>query len=414
MRMNFIARLCFLFVIACVLAMIGYQIYLKASAPYKTIEAKEITVRDSCSATALVLRDEKVIPMVNRGTVSYLFDDVAKVTEGMPVAEIYDSYEQVSLKHRIALLEEEIKMISEADDPGVTEVANLDSINRLVLAQIKALGETTAKGVVGSVNSIKNELTKQLSKKQIITGLAENFDSRQIVLETEKAELESQFRLAKPQIITAPEAGYFIGYSDGYESALTTEYAQSQSMTLDIFDMFMEGQNQGVADPAQIVGKVISNFNWYIAYPVSNNSLSEFWKGASYNLNFLSIGVNDVQASVYDIISEDEKDRSIVIFKSNLMSSELAAVRFPEIEIVFREYNGIQVPASALHYSNEDGFTGVFVQEANVVRFKKVEPVFQGESFLVSEINQSDASRLQLFDKVIVAGKDLYDGKTLE
>lgn len=412
MRINFLAKLCFFFVIACVLAMVGYQIYLKASAPYETMEAKGVVVRDSYSTTALVLRDEKVIPMVNRGTVSYLFNDVAKVTEGMAVAEIYESYEQVALKHRIALLDEEIKMISEADDPGVTEVANLDSINRLVLAQIKKLGETTVKGVVGSVNGIKNELTKQLSKKQIITGLEENFIVRQTALETEKAELEGQFRLAKPQVITAPESGYFIGYSDGYESSLTTEYAQS--MTLDVFDMFMEGQNQDVADPAQTVGKVISNYNWYIAYPVSNDSLSEFRKGASYNLNFLSIGVNDVQAKVYDIITEKDEERSLIIFKSNLMSSELASVRFPEIEIVFRSYDGLQVPVSALHYSNEKGYTGVYVQEANVIRFKKVEPVFQNERFVVSEINQSDSSRLQLFDKVITSGKDLYDGKPLE
>ncbi len=412
MRINFLAKFCFFFVITCVLAMAGYQIYLKVSAPYETTEAKEVTVRDSYSTTALVLRDEKVIPMVNRGTVSYLFNDVAKVTEGMAVAEIYESYEQVALKHRIALLDEEIKMISEADDPGVTEVANLDSINRLVLAQIKKLGETTIKGVVGSVSEIKNELTKQLSKKQIITGLEENFIVRQTALEAEKAELEGQFRLAKPQIITAPESGYFIGYSDGYESSLTAEYAQN--MTLDVFDMFMEGQNQDVADPAQTVGKVISNYNWYIAYPVSNDSLSEFRKGASYNLNFLSIGVNDIQAKISDIITEKDEDRSLIIFKSNLMSSELATVRFPEIEIVFRSYDGLQVPASALHYSNEKGYTGVYVQEASVIRFKKVEPVFQNERFVVSEINQLDSSRLQLFDKVIISGKDLYDGKPLE
>ena len=106
MRINFLAKLCFFFVIACVLAMVGYQIYLKASAPYETMEAKGVVVRDSYSTTALVLRDEKVIPMVNRGTVSYLFNDVAKVTEGMAVAEIYESYEQVALKHRIALLDE--------------------------------------------------------------------------------------------------------------------------------------------------------------------------------------------------------------------------------------------------------------------------------------------------------------------
>lgn len=412
MRIHFLARIALIFIIVSFLAMIGYQVYLKASAPYQTIEASQVTVRDSYSATALVLRDEKLIPMVNRGTVSYLFDDVAKVTNGTPVAEVYDSYEQVVLKHRISLLEEEIRMISEADDPGVTEVANLEAVNRLVLAQIKKMGTAASKGVVSGINGIKNELTKQLSKKQVITGQAENFDSRRLALETEKAELEGQFRLAQPQTVTAPDVGYFIGYSDGYEGSLTTDYAQN--ITLDVFDMFMEGQNQGVADPAQIVGKIITNYNWYIAYPIPNSSLSEFQKGASFNLNFLSIGVSDVQASVYDIITEKDEDRSLVIFKSNLMSSELASVRFPEIELVYRSYDGLRIPVEALHYSNEEGYTGVFVQEGNVIRFKRVIPVFQGEAFVVSEIEQSDSSRVQLFDKVIISGKDLFDGKTLE
>ncbi len=40
--------------------------------------------------------------------------------------------------------------------------------------------------------------------------------------------------------------------------------------------------------------------------------------------------------------------------------------------------------------------------------------MFQGEKFVVSEIDQADASRVQLFDKIILSGKDLYDGKTLE
>lgn len=412
MRGSFFSKLSFFFLLLCLTAVVGYQVYLRVSAPFQTMNVRSVTVRDSYSATALILRDEKVIPMVNRGTVSYLFNDVAKVKSGIPVAEIYDSYEQVVLKHRIGLLEDEIKMISEADDPGVTEVANLDSINRLILGQIKSLGAASSKGVVGNVNTIKNELTKQLSKKQVITGLAESFDDRRLTLETEKAELEGQFLLAQPQNVYAPESGYFIGYSDGYEGSLTTEYVQN--ITLDIFDMFMEGQNQDVADPAQIVGKVITNYNWYIAYPVPNDRLPEFRKGSSLNLNFLSIGVNDVRASIHDIITEKDEDRSLVIFKCNLMSSELAMVRFPEIEIVFRSYDGLEVPASALYYSNDAGYTGVYVLEANMIRFKKVEPVFQSETYVISEIDWSDSSRLQLFDKVIISGKDLYDGRLLD
>lgn len=411
--MRFLSRLgrtFFFLVVMGIAILFGYQAYLRFNDPYVTQSTYSVTVRDSYSATALILRDEMVIPQVNEGTVSYPFDGVAKVTKGMPVAEIYDSYDQVLLKHQIARLDEQIAVVDEADDPGVTEVSNLETINKLILAQIQQLGSITESGMVSSVSGVKNELTKQLCKKQIVVGQADSFSSRVSQLQIERAALVEEFSQAEPQIVLSPEGGYFIGFTDGYESSLVTEYAES--ITFEIFDMFMEGQNQGVADPTKNIGKVITNYNWYIAYPVPEELEKEFYVGQSCSLNFLSIGVNDVEATVTNIITDPDESRILVIFKSNLMSDELASVRFPEIEIVFRSYKGLKVPLEAVRAP--EGYQGVYIKEANVIRFRKIVPLYQTDEYIISEIDQTDRSRLQLFDTMFLSQKGVEEGKILE
>ena len=135
MRISWLTRTLFSLLIMGIVALFGYQVYLKFSDPYVTQTVYSITVRDSYSTTALVLRDETLIPQLNEGTVRFLFDGVAKVTKDMEVAQIYDSYEQVLLEHRLSVLKDELAAIEEANDPGVTEVANLDTVNTIILAQ---------------------------------------------------------------------------------------------------------------------------------------------------------------------------------------------------------------------------------------------------------------------------------------
>ncbi len=410
MRISWLTRTLFSLLIMGIVALFGYQVYLKFSDPYVTQTVYSITVRDSYSTTALVLRDETLIPQLNEGTVRFLFDGVAKVTKDMEVAQIYDSYEQVLLEHRLSVLKDELAAIEEANDPGVTEVANLDTVNTIILAQLEKLGTVTGSNVVGSVLDIKNELTKQLSKKQIIIGQETSFQQRIVELQGEVAALEAQLENVQTQSVTSPASGYFVGVTDGYENALTTDYAEN--MTLEIFDMFLEGQNQNVASQTQTIGKVITNYNWRIAYPIPKDMEEEFVIGRSYDLNFLSIGVNNVEATVLSIISDPDEDRSLVILESNLMSDELATVRFPEIEVVFRSYQGLEVPTEAIRIP--EGYQGVYIKEANVIRFRKIVPLYQTDDYVISQIDTTDPNRLQLFDTIFLSQKGVEEGKILE
>ena len=65
MRISWLTRTLFSLLIMGIVALFGYQVYLKFSDPYVTQTVYSITVRDSYSTTALVLRDETLIPQLN-------------------------------------------------------------------------------------------------------------------------------------------------------------------------------------------------------------------------------------------------------------------------------------------------------------------------------------------------------------
>ena len=61
-----------------------------------------------------------------------------------------------------------------------------------------------------------------------------------------------------------------------------------------------------------------------------------------------------------------------------------------------------------------DDNLGVYVVQAGVIKFKKINVLYTSDSFTVCEIEKNgDANVLRLYDEVIDKGKNLYDGKTI-
>ena len=94
------------------------------------------------------------------------------------------------------------------------------------------------------------------------------------------------------------------------------------------------------------------------------------------------------------------------------MSSNLAQMRTAQAQIQFESYTGLRVPEKAIRIQNN--VQGVFVRIGDRVSFKQIYPIFVGEDFVLSSIDELDTDgSLQLFDEIIVEGTDLYDGKLL-
>ena len=113
------------------------------------------------------------------------------------------------------------------------------------------------------------------------------------------------------------------------------------------------------------------------------------------------------------------------------MSDVLASLRQEELQIDVQTYEGLYVSKSALH---EDEITtivtddngneieqservqGVYVINGNILEFKEVVIAYSGDDFIICKQTPSEEElfgdeTIELYDRVVVGGTDLYDGK---
>ena len=104
-------------------------------------------------------------------------------------------------------------------------------------------------------------------------------------------------------------------------------------------------------------------------------------------------------------------DDAVLILKISEMNSELASLRTSSITLIKDEYEGIKVKNTALRVV--DGKTGVFVVSGMEAKFVTIDIIHSTEEYTVGALNTTDSSKLRLYDKIIVKGKNLYDGKII-
>ena len=73
------------------------------------------------------------------------------------------------------------------------------------------------------------------------------------------------------------------------------------------------------------------------------------------------------------------------------------------------KYEGIKMPASAVHMNN--GEKGVYALVASVVEWRKAEVLYTQGDYVVLAYDEKDEDGIRLYDQIITRGKELRDGK---
>jgi len=112
-------------------------------------------------------------------------------------------------------------------------------------------------------------------------------------------------------------------------------------------------------------------------------------------------------------ISDEEKDRAVVVFRGNTYLPQLTLLRRQSADIVRSTLTGIRIPKEAVKVNGE-GQTGVYCVVGMVARFKPVTVIWSGDDFALAQANtDSDVTRLRAGDRVIIAAAGLEDGKVI-
>lgn len=386
---------------AALLSYVIYQIVMATTAPYKTVLAAVSSVSDDVPALGVAVRSETPLENDSAQAYDYRITDGEMVGKGAVIANIYNS---PSAARQVAMLEQLenernflIKLQNSASSStnlSDTRSAMTDALSKLSLGvsdgHSAALGDTLRKA--------ESEVASYYLQTQRETNYAARIAELNELINSIKASASSP-----SGNLIAPQAGYFVTSVDGFEQLVNTDSVMNMSVS-DI-DTLINTQPKVNETP-----KLVDSYVWKYAAVVNAKYASRFREGQQLTIDFKYAGVTDLPVNVIKV-SDETDGKILVIFSVEYFNKNTASLRVADVSISFRNYSGIIVPRSALRI--QDGVLGVFIKFGNVVRFVKVNIIFETDTYVLADSSSTSQDELRLYDEIITEGKNLYVGKEL-
>ena len=389
----------FVILLAAVFAV--HQFISSVYSPVKTETAVFYSASDGLNITGLIIRSETLVTSSEGGVMHFVLEDGSRVAKDGVIANIYDSESASITLSKIDSVNTKIEDIEEMLSYNDLEAADLDMINAKATQSLNNLIVSGASGNFGNMSELSDELLSALNRRQVAMGETTDFSDQLEQLKAEKNELSASLPAAKGKV-KAAMSGYFVSKADGYETVLTCGNPES------ITPEFMSSVSAAEL-PDGVIGKIVSDYEWYIAAEISINESLKYKEGDSLTIYTSVKSYPKLPVTVKKINISESSSSAVVVFSCNEMNSELATMRSGPMTVVTKEYDGLRVPSSALRVV--DSKRGVYVLTGMQVKFVEVNVLYKDDSYMICEKQTSDESVLRLYDEVIVKGKNLYDGK---
>ncbi len=368
--------------------------------PVKTESAAFYTATDGFNITGVIIRNEKLVEYSGGGVMHFVVSDGNRVAKDGVIANVYDNEEASILVTESKEINKKIADIEDILGYNDIEAANLDLINARVNEKVNSLILSASTGEYSGISSASSELLTAMLRRQAAMGESTDFSAQLAAL---KSQLPSSMPTPKKQVLSN-QSGYFVSGTDGYENIFSSD--KIDSITPELLETAKSeqlGEN--------VIGKIVSDYEWYIAAKVSINESLNFKEGDALKLKTSIKSSPVLSATVKRINVADSSSDAVIIFACNEMNSELASMRSGPMTVVKAEHSGLRVPRKALRVV--DSVRGVYVLSGMQVNFVPVNILYSNDSYIICEKQNEVDGALKLYDRVVVKGKGLYDGKTV-
>ncbi len=383
------------------LSYIGFQVYNSIYKSVTTETAINMTVDNNLSAEAYIIRNEQVLTSDKPGVKVFTALNGSRISNNGIVANVYSGNEAAQAKKDIDEIDKQISALSKIEDQNKIYAADLDILNRQINERFLAILNDVDNDNYIALSESKTELLNLLNENQITVGRVKNFDAKINELKQEKTRLSKL--IETPTYIKSNKSGYFISTVDGYESTLDF----NKVLTLLPADLT---KIEPIAVPANVVGKIVSDYEWYLACTLKYTDTLNLSLGQRVKIKIPLASVNELPVIISAINKDSEKGQAAVIFQCESLNSDLSLLRKYTVQIELSKINGIRISSKAVRFL--DGAKGVYVKTGNIVRFRKINILHTGNGFLICKIENSSKA-LKVYDEVIVEGKNLHDGKII-
>lgn len=368
----------------------------------------------STNLHGVFIRDEQIITRSgSSGYISYGVPDGGRLGKGSVIAEIYNSDEQIKINREIKELNNELNLLSKMQNPGTIEAVQPANLSADIEKSYRNLIYNSNNNSYEEIKSYMDDFLVLLSTYQIVTNEPIDLLTRTNDINNRIAQLTAA-KVEPIEVITSDRSAYFVSYCDGYEESLTMDSVDS--LTIEQLSK-VENKREKFDN---VVGKLVDGYSWYIA-GVVDNSKNTYNPGDRVTLKF-GYSADTFDGKIAKIQDEGDASKALVIVSCEQFTYDLVQHRCAEVELIQETHSGLKVPREAIRFvpieekivDEETGITttvtknykGVYVREGEQVSFRKIDVVYEGTDFVLSEIHKEDDTYLALYDDIMLEGVD--------
>ncbi len=382
---------------------IVHQVYSSLYKPISTESAQYYVAVDGVKAEGTVIRNETLVSGAGEGVLHFLTPSGSHVAKSGVIAQVYDSAATSYTVNRISELNKRISDIEQLMAYNSVTAADMGAANARVKESLSAVITASRGGNISSARFCSDKLLFDLNRRRMITGEETDFSAKLEALKGELAALSETLPQVKSSV-TAPVSGYFISGVDGFETVFSNKTAA---------ELTPEFINNAKAEevPAGTVGKIVSDYEWFVCCKVSVNDSLKFKEDEELTLVASSATTQELKATVKAINLAGDSNSAVVVLSCSSLSKELASMRNGKFTIISKTYTGLKVPKKSLRIVNKQ--SGVYILTGSVIKFVPVNVLYTVDDYVVCEQKKETGNILHLYDEVVVKGKKLYDGKAV-
>lgn len=358
---------------------------------------------DEEQVDGIIIRSEEVLNVEKGQKIQKIKENNEKVSKNEIVAKVSIQNEQDIMK-RIEEVNKKIEQALSENQINVNSAQNI-TINEKIERVLAHVSDTNFQS---KIEEYDKEIKNSLYEKAKISGELTKEGSKLKNLIKEKENLEATLNSNTKNVIST-SAGNISYIVDGYEQKLKVD--NFEYLTEDILKS-VDIKRGTVLSVSDNKAKIIKDFNTYIACIVKKDRLKDVKRGKTLELNIN----NEYEAlSMVEYIKDIDNSKSIVVFSTNKLSTELSKYRKISLGIIWWSEVGLKVSNKAIkkiekqHFvvKNKSGFT-----ELIPVKLIKETEEYSLVSGYASKLRSKQNSKelidipiLQEFDEVILNPK---------
>ena len=394
---NGLINFLFLIVGSLLLIVVSHQMWSGINEQYTIEVANEYSSADTVAFKGVFIRDEEIIKQNYTGVLSYPVTDGGKVAKDSVVAYVYSSEADIETNRQLKELQHEIELLRSAQNPGTVQTAQPEFISSLISEEYQSIAALLSKGDVRELKSHRDNLFTLMCIYRITVKQENDYDERIAELSAREAQLRVRKKDYR-SVVTSPDSGYFVSYTDGFEGTLN--YDNALDITADTINTVVNNSLVSTRRSGEI-GKLIKSYDWKIA-GIIDNSASTFNMGDTVTLSFAS--VPDIVHATIERLDDLGDSGTLAVMRCDEITYNLVRLRSDRVDMTLNDFKGIKVPRAALRF-NKKNEKGCYVLWGQRVLFKKIDEIYSCEDYLLSRLT-SDENYVCVYDNIIISGVD--------